>query len=170
MFRVLVVFVLASAIAAAQTGAGNIQGVVKDPTGAVIPAAKVLLVRVDTGRAYAATANQVGFYLMPALEPGEYKITAQAEGMQTWEGQMVLRTGQTAGVNVTLAVGGTATEITVAGDVSTLVADGQFHRRRHGGARAHRAVAAERPRARQPDPVHHAGRRGRNRISAASTA
>ena len=115
--------VWAAAPALAQTGAGNIQGVVKDPTGAVIPAANITLVRIDTGRAYSATANQVGFYLMPALDPGQYKITAQAEGMQSWEGQMMLRTAETAVVNVTLAVGGTATEITVAGDVSPLIAE-----------------------------------------------
>jgi len=105
----------------AQTGAGNIQGTVKDVTGAVIPHAKVLLTHAQTGRQSETTTNEVGFYLFPSVLIGSYRLRVQAAGMKDWEGELLLQTGQTAVVDPVLTVGATATEITVAGDVTPLV-------------------------------------------------
>jgi hypothetical protein len=107
--------------ALAQTGAGSIEGAVKDATGAVIPAAGISAIRVETSQEYTASANHAGLYLFPSLQPGQYRMTVRAPGMQTWEGTVQLRTGQAAVVDMLLRVAGAATEITVAGDVSPLV-------------------------------------------------
>ncbi len=104
-----------------QTGAGNIQGVVRDATGAVIAGARVTVTHPETTRKHETTANEVGFYLVPSVPPGRYKITAQAAGMQTWEGELVLQVGQTAVIDPELRVGATVTEVTVVGDVTPLV-------------------------------------------------
>ena len=107
--------------ALAQTGAGSLQGVVKDPTGAAIPGAQVKALRVATNQEYQAVANGVGAYALPSLQPGQYALEANAPGMQAWKGEFLLRTGQAAEVDVVLEVGGTSTQVTVAGDVSALI-------------------------------------------------
>ena len=118
---VLACLLLATALYAQTTGGGVIQGTVKDATGAVIPAAKITVENVATSQRHTTTANEVGFYLFPALLPGNYKFTAEAAGMQTWQGQLTLQVGQTAVVDVAMVIGSTASEVTVAGDVTPLL-------------------------------------------------
>jgi len=105
----------------AQTGTGNIQGTVKDSAGAVMPNAKVTVLQPQTSRQQETKTNEVGFYLFPALQSGNYKISVEAAGMQRWQGELVLQVGQTAVVNPVLQIGAVVTEITVAGDVTPLV-------------------------------------------------
>ena len=59
--------------------------------------------------------------MFPSVPTGQYRITVEAAGMQSWEGQLLVQTGQAALVEPVLNVGGTATEITVAGDVTNPV-------------------------------------------------
>ncbi|MEK7408654.1 MAG: TonB-dependent receptor [Acidobacteriota bacterium] len=105
----------------AQTGTGNIQGTVKDLTGAVVPGAKVTISQSRTGLTTSTTTNEVGFYLFPSVQLGPYEITVEAAGMERWKGALTLMAGQSAEVNPTLKVGSTATEITVAGNVTPLI-------------------------------------------------
>ena len=109
------------AVLTAQTGSGKVQGTVVDPAGAAIPAAKVAISNLQTGQEFATATNESGFYTFPVLQPGRYKLTASAAGMQTWEGELMLQVGQTAVVDAALKIASTATEITVAGDVTPLV-------------------------------------------------
>ena len=107
--------------AAAQTGAGSLQGVVKDASGAFVPDAHVAILRTDTGRRYETRSNSAGLYVFPAIEPGAYRIMVDAPGMQNWEGSLQLATGQGASVDVALKVGANSAAITVAGDVASPV-------------------------------------------------
>ena len=59
---------------------GSIQGVVTDNTGAVIPGASVTIINNDTGVERTTQSNQVGFYQVPALNPGPYTATATSDG------------------------------------------------------------------------------------------
>jgi hypothetical protein len=120
-YRSLALFLLFALCLRAQTGTGSVRGTIKDPAGARVAGARVALLHTQTSRQYDTTANEVGFYLVPALQPGAYKITVQAAGMQTWEGQLLLQVGQTAVVDADLKVGASVTEITVVGDVTPLV-------------------------------------------------
>jgi hypothetical protein len=107
----------------AQTGAGTIQGSVKDPSGAVIVSARVKLVHITTSELRETETNGVGFYTFPQAQLGKYQLTVMAPGMITWQGNLEVIVGQTAEVNVSLKVGASATEISVAGDVTPLVTD-----------------------------------------------
>ena len=104
-----------------QSGNGSVQGTVKDTTGAVIAGAKVTLVHSETARRFDTAANEVGFYLLPSIPPGSYKIAVESPGMQAWQGELVLQTGQRAVVDVVLNVAPALTQVTVAGDVTPLV-------------------------------------------------
>ena len=105
----------------AQVGAGSIQGTVTDATGAVIPNAAVAAENVETGIVSRTPTNRAGFFIFPSAQPGRYRVTAESPGMQKWEGQLQLQTGQDAVIAPVLSVGATTTTMTVAGDVTPLV-------------------------------------------------
>ncbi len=104
-----------------QTGMGNIQGTVKDASGAVVPGAKVAVTHVETAREYSTLSNGSGFYDFPSLQSGPYRITIAAPGMETFRGEFLLQTGQTAVVDASIKVGAATTEVTVTADVTPLV-------------------------------------------------
>lgn len=105
----------------AQTGAGTIQGSIKDTTGGVIPGASVTLLHVDTGRTQQTKTNDTGLYVFPPSAPGKYEITAEFSGMKTWKGEFVLQVGQTAVVDAALEVGAASTLVTVTAEAAQLV-------------------------------------------------
>ena len=114
--------VLIAAIPAlAQTGMGKIQGTVTDSSGAVIPAAKVSAEHAQTAARHTTTTNEVGFYMFPAVQNGNYTVTIEAAGFEPFKGEFLLQTGQTAVVDARLKVGSAAVEVTVTADAAPLV-------------------------------------------------
>src|ERR1700749_3007724 len=67
------------------TDLGTIRGTVKDPSGAVIPGAKVLVVDAKTNASRENTANAQGDFEMFGLNSGRYKVTVTSAGMSTEE-------------------------------------------------------------------------------------
>ena len=70
--------VFTTAPAPAQTETGQIAGTVVDPSGAVVPNAKVTLTAVATGVKRTAETNTAGLYVFPSLVPGEYEVKVEA--------------------------------------------------------------------------------------------
>ena len=65
----------------AQAGAtGAILGTVTDSTGAVLAGAKVTITNVATAAKFETVSNSAGEYYAPALNPGLYKVSAEAKG------------------------------------------------------------------------------------------
>src|SRR5437868_619598 len=60
--RILISLLVLAATAWAQTGTGNIQGTVKDASGAVLPGARVSITHTQTSRQYTTTSTELGFY------------------------------------------------------------------------------------------------------------
>ena len=63
--------------------AASISGVIKDPSGAAIPGAKLTLVNTTLKTAFKTTSDAQGFYSFPALSVGHYDLTVEAAGFQT---------------------------------------------------------------------------------------
>ena len=61
--RSVICFLLLTVSGWAQTGTGNIQGTVKDATGAVVPGARVTITHTPTARPNSTTTTELGFYL-----------------------------------------------------------------------------------------------------------
>ncbi len=117
----LSILLITAGLGFSQTGTGNIQGVVKDATGAVVPSATVTIVHTATGGQNKTQTNEVGFYFFPSIQVGEYQISVESAGMDAWKGALSLLAGQSAVVEPVLKLGTTATAVTVAGDVTPLI-------------------------------------------------
>src|SRR5260370_15250092 len=114
---VMVVLFLA-AIAPAQVGDADIAGVVKDPSGAPIAAAKVTLTNQDSGVARTFTADSEGRYRFSAIAPGRYSLKTEATGFRTETiTDIVLNTGTHLDKDVPLTVGSLQEGVTVTAEV-----------------------------------------------------
>jgi len=62
---------------------GGFQGTVTDPSGAVVPDAKVTVTNADTNISRDTTTNGDGVYSVPGLGPGRYNIKVEKTGFTT---------------------------------------------------------------------------------------
>ncbi len=100
----------------AQTGTSRITGTVIDPTGAVLPGAKVTAKNEATGVTYTATTSSAGTYSFDSLPVGNYTITVEAQGFRTYlSTQNVLTVGQPLVVDAAMQVGAQAEVVSVQG-------------------------------------------------------
>jgi len=110
----------------AQTSGGvaGISGVVRDPTGAAVPKAKVVISSQSQGEIRSLFTNDTGVFAAQALLPGSgYKVTVTASGFSTYMADnLVLQVGQNLDLNVSLAVGTSVTEVEVT-STATMVDD-----------------------------------------------
>ena len=134
-----------SLFAQSSGGVAGISGVVRDPAGASVPNAKVVISSQGQGVARSLTTNEAGVFSAPALTPGPgYKVTVTAAGFNTYEADnLVLAVGQTLALDIALTVGASVTQVDVSAaatmvddvksDVSTVVgthaAPGLAHQR-----------------------------------------
>ena len=110
--------VLLSGSAYAQTAAtGNIEGVVTDATGAVLPGVTVVVKNTQTNVSREAITDADGRYRAQALQPGTYQVTATLAGFQAKPiDDIAVQVGQTYGVDVRMRPAGVSEEITVTGE------------------------------------------------------
>ncbi len=96
---------------------GAISGIVSDNSGAVLPGATVTVVNTATGQTRTATSGSDGFYTVPLLQPGSYRVTVALQGFSTLTRDGVKVTvSETARVNAQLQVGGRSEDVTVVGE------------------------------------------------------
>ncbi|MGA2580038.1 MAG: TonB-dependent receptor [Bryobacteraceae bacterium] len=69
----------------AQFASGSIGATVTDATGAVVPAAKVVLKNEATGSLRDTVTNNSGAFDFPSILPATYTVTVTAAGLQTYE-------------------------------------------------------------------------------------
>ena len=104
-----------SALMLAQTtiSTGSIQGVVTDPTGAVVSGAKISINNKATGRVITTTTTSAGAYASGALTPGNYTLRVEAQGFSTSELAVIVQVGVTSTGNIKLHVGQAAQVVEV---------------------------------------------------------
>lgn len=80
----LVALLFAVPFVSAQVTTGNLQGVVKDPAGAVVAGASVKITNAATGIVRETTTNDEGFYRVTNLLPGpDYTVEVSGQGFTT---------------------------------------------------------------------------------------
>jgi hypothetical protein len=80
----ILVMLTSSGIVFAQSDLATISGFVKDPSGATVPGAKVL-VHNTIGLERQTTTNDNGYYSMTNMPPGLYTLRVEAPGFQRFE-------------------------------------------------------------------------------------
>jgi hypothetical protein len=100
-------------LAFGQVSTGHVRGLVTDQTEAVIPAADITLLNVDTGIERKGQSNESGLYSFPSVVPGPYRLVVEYPGLQRFEGALTVRLQQEAVVNVVMQVGETTTVVEV---------------------------------------------------------
>jgi hypothetical protein len=114
----LLIAVFCAIGAQAQLSTASISGSVVDPSGAVVPNAKITLTQTDTNFVRIAISKADGSYHEEFLPVGPYKITVVAAGFKTLQRTgIVLSVMQDATLNLTLALGGQTETVNVTGDV-----------------------------------------------------
>ena len=76
---------LLSTFAFGQSTFGSFTGTVKDPTGALVPAAAVEVTNEGTGASRQVTTSSAGVFNVPNLDLGMYKVRISAKGFATYE-------------------------------------------------------------------------------------
>ncbi len=109
--------ICASAFAQSSAGGGSIQGTVKDPTGAVLPGAKLTILHIESGRVFNSVANGEGFYVTPPMNIGQYKMRVEMGGMKAWEGELRVETGKIVAVDPVLTPGQVSETVVVTDSV-----------------------------------------------------
>jgi len=132
IFRMVVVAVagilgLGSIAYAQSTNAGDIRGLVTDPSGALIPGATVTVLNLDTGVAKDYPTNNDGLYDTNSVVAGSYKLTFTKTGFETYvRGPITVLVGTT-DVNAQLKIGSSSVSVTVNTDVPLLNTEDGSH-------------------------------------------
>jgi hypothetical protein len=94
--------------------AGSVSGVVKDPSGAAIPGARLTLINTALKSEFKATSDAQGFYSLLALPVGHYDLTIEATGFQTQQKtNLTVDTDAALRVDAFMEVGQRAEAVTV---------------------------------------------------------
>jgi hypothetical protein len=98
---------------------GQINGVVTDSSGGVIPGASVTATEAGTGFAQTTVSGANGRYSFPSLRPTGYTITAELVGFRTFRREgVVLAANQSLTIAIQLELGELAETVTVSGEAA----------------------------------------------------
>lgn len=98
----------------AQLSTASVNGVIRDPKGAVIPGATVVLHNVDTSVDHTSITNGRGEYVLLNITPGKYTLEASAKGFEPQKvAPFVLAVDQIATFDFAMAVGSNTEVVTV---------------------------------------------------------
>src|SRR5580704_6384248 len=111
---VAVVALLAGSVVA-QEITGDIRGVVRDPSGALVSGATVTVNNTDRNETIRAlTTRQDGSYVAPYLPVGHYQVVVEASGFKKFVGaNIILNVSDHRIVDATLQVGSVSDTVTV---------------------------------------------------------
>ena len=108
------VLLSASLLIQAQVETGKIVGSVKDPSGAVLAGAAVVVTQTQTNVEKQTTTNSNGEYVVPELKSGEYTVAVEHAGFKkTKQAAFKLDVNQVVRVDFVLAVGAITEEMEI---------------------------------------------------------
>jgi carboxypeptidase family protein len=92
----------------------QVTGRVSDPNGAVVSGAKVTITNVGAGINRETVSNDDGFFSVPLLQPGEYRVIVQRQGFKPLiQSGIILQVDQSARFDFRLEVGATSEEVKI---------------------------------------------------------
>jgi hypothetical protein len=116
VFLAAVTMVLSAVALFAQETTGGLQGTVKDPSGAVVSHAHVVVRGTALAGDKAADTESTGYYRFANLPPGVYSVQVSAKGFKiTRREGLTIEVGHLPTVDLTLEVGAAAEVVEVSG-------------------------------------------------------
>lgn len=113
VFAALLAFTLSRNVFA-QTARAQVQGLVTDSSGAVVPNATVTLSNVGTGVSTVRKTSNTGLYVFDLVQPGNYTITVEAAGFPKFtQPSIQVQSGGDVTVNAVLSIGALQQTVTV---------------------------------------------------------
>lgn len=126
MIRVLWVAILCAvvgtaapipAFAQSQAANGNIEGTIRDTSGAVLPGVTITVTNTDTGTQRVVVSNESGTFRAVLLPLGTYTVSAELAGFKKYEQTgLTLSAGQSAVVDIAMGVGGVTEVVSVSAE------------------------------------------------------
>ncbi len=114
LYLLVLALVVAVAFSAeAQTPLATVRGVVRDPSSSPLAGVRLTLVQLQTSQARAATTDDSGRFVLPALAAGDYQLQIEHDAYKKYSRHLRLQVGQELQTDVTLALGSLAETIEV---------------------------------------------------------
>src|SRR5437016_175889 len=89
-----------------QTSTATLIGIVQDSTGAVLPNVTVSVTNRERNATQLTRTNETGTYVLPALNPGNYSVTAESPGFKKFVREdVVIQLNQVARIDIRLDLG-----------------------------------------------------------------
>ncbi len=104
----------------AQTATTSLRGVVKDPSGALVPNATVTALDKSVDKTFTATTNASGAYEFPQIAPAKYLLTVTAQGLGTQSKTAELLVNQPATIDFKLSMEANQVTVDVSASAQTL--------------------------------------------------
>ena len=105
----------------AQSTSGRLSGSVTDPSGAATPGVQVVAINLETGLKLTESTSVRGQFVLYPLPPGNYKITLEKIGFNTFEiPSLKLDVSQSLIRNVSLALGTSSQSVSVVSETAAL--------------------------------------------------
>jgi len=100
---------------------GDVEGTVRDQSGAVVAGAKVTIRSTVTGATRTLTTNENGQYAVQQLELGIYEVRIEKGGFRTTTATAEIRSGEKTRVDAAMQVGSPGETVVVEGGVAPLL-------------------------------------------------
>lgn len=111
---------LMAGLLAAQTVTGSLEGRVTDPSGSVLPGAKITVKNKDTNLTREAVTNSQGYYQLTFLPLGEYTVVAEAQGFARTTRNAIVELATVRAADFQLQLSSVAAEVTVSADAALI--------------------------------------------------
>src|SRR6266700_3481915 len=125
----LVAALCAGLLPAQMTVTGTITGTVVDPSGQIIPGAKITLTSPKRGDSRSAVANEVGVFSLNAVQPDTYTLRVQHGGFKAYERKDLVASAneRLSTGDVTLQIGDVSETVTVSAETAQVQTDSSEH-------------------------------------------
>ena len=123
LLSVVLALVLIVGVQGQTTTSGGLNGVVPDPTGAVMPSADVVIKDVAKGAKQTTITDDRGAYRFSFLLPGHYELSVSRDGLRRQTRLVEVLLGPAVSVNISLALAQTSTEIKVTDEAPMIQAE-----------------------------------------------
>jgi hypothetical protein len=116
----LVAIVAASSLPLLAQQFATLNVIVTDPSGKLVPNARVALKSTDTGVTRSQIADRAGLAVLTALTAGDYALKVESAGFSAYERPLALTVGQVASVTAQLGIASVKESVSVSESSDTV--------------------------------------------------